>query len=88
MIARLSKELASALHATGGTELEVLDPETQRTYFLVDCDTHRRAMEALHRQQDHEAIAEGLAQMEAGEGLPVDEAFALMRSRLGWPLEP
>ena len=82
MIAHLSKELTTALHATGDSELEVVDPETQRRYVLVDCDTHYRAMEALRRQQDHAAIAEGLAQMEAGAGKPLDQAFHEMRERL------
>ena len=84
MTAKLNKELAAALHAVGDRELEVVDPETQRTYVLVDSETHRRAMEALRRQQDRDAIAEGLAQMEAGEGKPLDQAFADMRSRLGF----
>ncbi|MFN0196554.1 MAG: hypothetical protein ACKVT0_07400 [Planctomycetaceae bacterium] len=83
MIAKLSKELTDALHATGDSELEVVDPVTQRTYILVDSDVHRRAMDALRRQQDQDAIAEGLAQMEAGQGKPLDEAFADMRSGLG-----
>lgn len=85
MTAKLTKELAAALHATGESELEVVDPDTDRTYFLVDSETHRRAMEALRRQQDRDAIAEGLAQMEAGQGKPLDQAFSEMRSRLGLP---
>lgn len=84
MTAKLSKELVSALHAIGDGELEVVDPETQRVYVLVDCETHRRAMEALRRQQDRDAIAEGLAELEAGQGKPLDEAFSDLRSRLGF----
>jgi hypothetical protein len=82
MTAKLTKELAAALHATGDNELEIVDPDTQRTYILVDSDTHRRAMEALRRQQDRDAIAQGIAEMEAGEGMPVDEARKLTRERL------
>ncbi len=85
MTAKLNKELAAALHATGDNELEVVDPETQRTYFLVDSETHRQAMGALRRQQDRDSIAEGLMQMEAGQGKPLDQAFSDMRSRLGFP---
>lgn len=66
MIAKLTKELADALNATGDCEVEFVDPETQRTYFLVDGETHRLAMEALRRQRDRDAIAEGLVQMEGG----------------------
>lgn len=82
MTAKLNKELTDALHATGGSELEVVDPETQRTYFLVDGETHRRAMEALRRQQDRDAITQGLAEMESGKGISVDEARRLTRERL------
>lgn len=82
MIAKLTKELAAALHANGDNELEVVDPDTERTYFLVDGDTHLRAMEALRRQQDRDAIAQGIAEMDAGQGIPVDEARRLTRERL------
>ena len=82
MTAKLTKELVAALHATGESELEVVDPDTQRTYFLVDGETHRRAMEALHRQQDRDAINQGIAEMEAGKGIPLEEARKLTRNRL------
>ena len=85
MSAKLSKDLADALHAAGHGELEVVDPSTNRTYTIVDSEIHRRAMEALRCQQDRDAIRQGLAEMEAGLGRPVDEAFAEMRSRLGFP---
>ena len=85
MTAKLTKELAAALNATGENELEVVDPDTQRTYFLVDGETHRQAMEALRRQQDRDAIGEGLVQMQTGKGKPLDQAFSDMRSRLGLP---
>jgi hypothetical protein len=85
MIAKLTKELAAALNATGECEVEFVDPDTQRTYFLVDGETHRLAMEALRRQRDRDAIAEGLIQMEEGQGKPLDQAFSDMRSRLGFP---
>lgn len=82
MIAKLTKELADALNATGESKLEVIDPETSRLYFIVDSETHRQAMEALRRQQDRDAIAQGIAEMEAGEGIPVAEARKLTRDRL------
>jgi hypothetical protein len=85
MVAKLTKELAAALDATGECELEVVDPQTHRTYFLVDGETHRRAMEALRRQRDHEAIAQGLAQLEEGQGRPLDQALNDLRSRLTLP---
>lgn len=48
-------------------------------------DAHVRATDALRRQQDRDAISEGLAQMEAEQGMPLDLAFASIRSRLGFP---
>ncbi len=85
MTEKLTKELAAALQSTGSRELEVVDPETSRRYIIVDSETHRRAMEALRRQEDRDAISEGLAQMEDGQGRPLDQAMADMRSRLGFP---
>jgi hypothetical protein len=82
MIAKLSKEQADALNATGEGELEVVDPSTQRTYFVVDADIHRRAMDALRRQQDRDAIAQGIVEMEAGVGMPLNEAFDDIRATL------
>lgn len=81
--ARLTKELAAALHATGDRELEVVDPETSRVYFIVDGEMHRQAMDALRRQRDRAAIAAGLSEMEAGLGTPLDEAFDNVRADLG-----
>jgi hypothetical protein len=82
MITKLNQELVDALLAAGESELEVVDPNSQRTYFVVDAETHRQAKEALLRQRDREAIAQGIAEMEAGEGIPVDEARKLTRERL------
>lgn len=59
------------------------DTETHRVYFLVDSEIHQRALQTLKRQQDREAIAEGLADMEAGRVVPLDQAFEEIRNRLG-----
>ena len=83
MTVQLSKELAAALHACGELQLEVVDPVTSRVYFIVESETHRQAMAALRARQDREAIAQGLAEMEAGQGVPVEEAFDSIRTRLG-----
>lgn len=82
MTAKLPKELVAALNAAGTGELEFVDPETSRVYLLVDSEIHRCAMEALRRQQDHLAIAQGIAEMEAGEGISIVEARRLTRERL------
>ncbi len=82
MTAKLTKELAAALHATGERELEVVDPDTSRVYFIVESETHRQAMDALRRQQDRNAIAQGIAEMEAELGIPLADARKLTRDRL------
>lgn len=73
MIAPLNQELVATLHSVGDGELEVVDPDS-----ITD------AMEALHLRETRDAIAEGLAQMEAGNGQPLDVAFKGMRSQLGF----
>lgn len=83
MTAKLTKELAAALHATGDRELEVVDPDTSRVYFIVDSEMHRQAMDALRRQQDRAAIAHGISEMESGLGTPLNEAFDDIRANLG-----
>ena len=87
MTAKLTKQLVTALHSVGSDGLEVIDPETNRVYVIVDEETHRRAMIALRAQQDHDAIAEGIAQIEAGQGKPAEQAFEDLRARLGFPQE-
>ena len=82
MTPRLSKDLADALNASGNGELEVVNPNDNRVYFVVDGETHREAMDALRRQRDRDAIAEGIAQMEAGDGISLREARKLTRARL------
>ena len=82
MSATLTKEQTAALLATEDGELEVVDPETQRRYFVVDAEIHRQAMEALRRQQDRDAIAQGIREMEAGLGIPLEEARRLTREML------
>lgn len=79
---KLPQELADALHANGDGPLKVVDPGNNRTYFVVDGETHRQAMEALRRQQDREAIAEGIAQMNAGDVVSLEEARRQTRQEL------
>ena len=84
---QLTKELTSALHDAGNNPLEVVDPETNRVYLIVDKELHRRAMAALQQQASRQAIAEGLAQMESGQGRPAEEVFESLRVRMGFPAE-
>ena len=46
---------------------------------------HQQTMEAVRRQNDHAAVAEGIAQMEARERKPLDDAFEDIRVRLQLP---
>ncbi len=85
MTAKLSKELSDALNASGTSLIEAVDPASGRVYFIVDGDTHRQAMEALRQRQERDAIAQGIADMEAGRGKPVAEADAYLREKLGFP---
>ncbi|WP_166822024.1 hypothetical protein [Thalassoroseus pseudoceratinae] len=82
MTPKLSKELADALRDSQTGELEVVNPENNRIYVVVDGDTHRQAMDALRRQQDRDAIAQGITEMEAGEGVPLGQAFNEIRAEL------
>lgn len=82
MTVKLTKELGRCLNAAGKVKHEDVNPDTRRTSFVVDSDTHRRAMDALRSQEDRHAIAQGIAEMEAGEGIPVEEARRLTRQRL------
>jgi len=85
MIRNITRELAEALHASEGNEIEVIDPETQQRYVLIGSEIYHQAKDALRREQDRHAIATGLAQMEAGQGKPLDAVFSELRSRLGFP---
>ena len=82
MTPKLTQDLIDALKAAGNGALEVINPHDNRIYFVVEGDTHRQAMEALRRQRDRDAIANGIAQMEAGEGIPLEQARQLTRERL------
>jgi len=82
MIANLSEELVAALRASGAGELEVIDPATARVYLIVDGALHREALDALRREQDRDAIAQGLAELEGGLGISTEEARRQTKQRL------
>ncbi len=65
--------------------IEVHDYETQKVYFLADAALHQQAMEALHKQQEYNAIQRGIDDLEAGRVTPLDEADQQMRDELGFP---
>lgn len=89
MTARLNKELSDALRAAGDSELEVVDPSTNRVYFLVDGETHQRARQALRQQEaDWAAIQDGIAQADAGDTMPLDESDRRIREQFGFAPRP
>jgi predicted transcriptional regulator len=62
--------------------IEVEDPKTRKVYVLADAELHRRAIEALTRQNDREAIRAGIADMEAGRVVSIEEVDSRIRERL------
>jgi hypothetical protein len=83
IMATLSNELRQALRDSANDRVEIVDPTTSRVYVLVDGETHQRAMDALHREEDLAAIADGLSQANAGAGSPVEEVLKRVRQQAG-----
>jgi hypothetical protein len=81
----LSPDLAKALHAAGDEPLPVIDPSSQNVYFVVDEQTHRKAMAALRQREDLEAIQAGIDDMKAGRSAPLAESFDRIEKQLKWP---
>ena len=73
MTPELTQEMRDALNANSG-EVRVVDPNTQQVYVLVDDETHGRAMQALRRQQDLDAIQAGIDDMEAGRSMTIEQS--------------
>ena len=84
MSPKLSSEQREALRREGSPIL-VEDDETKQVYVLVETPAYERAIEALEFQQAHEAIREGIADMEAGRVAPLGEVCARIRTKLQLP---
>ena len=78
MTTKLPDELRQPLQQNP-KEVRLVDDQTHAIYFVIDEETHRRAMRALKEQEDNDAIAEDLQQMETGEGRPPHEVDAAMQ---------
>ena len=65
--------------------IEVEDSQTRKLYFLTDAELHHRAMQALKRQEDRDAIQAGIDDMEAGRVEPFEEVDRRIREKLGLP---
>jgi predicted transcriptional regulator len=83
MNVRLTQELRAAIKQQPGTPVRVEDEETREVYFILDDETHKRAMEALRQQEDLAAIQAGFDDMESGRVVPFEEVDARIRNKLG-----
>lgn len=78
MTPKLTAEQREALdHSVGPVRVE--DDQRQRVYFLVDEETFAN----LQQREDHMAIQEGIADMEAARLVTLEELDARIRARLG-----
>ena len=84
MTTKLPDEIRQAIQQNPN-RVRLEDDETHAVYFVVDEETHRRAMRALKEQEDNAAIVEGLQQMKNGEGRPLHEVDAAMQEDFGLP---
>ena len=77
----LTPEQSAALQASEG-DLRIVDPATQRVYVLIDDETHGRAMEALRKREDLQAIQAGIDDVEAGRIQSAEDARQQGRDEL------
>lgn len=80
MTPKLTNEQREALK-TSGTPVPVEDDETHEVYFLVDKVT----LDTLRQDADREAIRQGIADMEAGRVVTLDELDARIQARIRRP---
>ncbi|HEV2969691.1 MAG TPA: hypothetical protein VGY55_06855 [Pirellulales bacterium] len=80
MTPKLTPEQCEALDRSEGP-LPVEDERTHRVYYVVDETT----LTSLRQQEDLAAIREGIADMEAGRVVTLEELDARIRTRLGLP---
>lgn len=74
MTPKLSDELSAAIDASEAGVLQVVHPGTNRLYVVVDAETHQKAMDALQKRDDLEAIQAGIKDMEAGRVQSAEDA--------------
>lgn len=83
MATKLTTEQSDALHQSGES-LPLVDPKTEKVYVLVDQSIHQQAMAALEHQReaDMTAIRQGIADMEAGRVMTLEESQARTEAAL------
>lgn len=78
MMPKLTAEQRAALSGHLGP-LPIEDEQTQRVFFLLDQVT----FDNLQREADRAAIRDGIADMEAGRLLTLEQLDARIRAKLG-----
>ena len=84
MTTKLPDELRQPLKQNP-KEVRLEDDQTHAIYFVIDEETHRRAMRALREQEDWNSVQRGLADRQQGNELPIAQADAAIRKELGFP---
>jgi hypothetical protein len=79
---KLSEEVAKALMAAKGEAVVVDVPGIDDDFVIVQRSMFVAAMAALEHQKNVELIREGIADMEAGRTVPLDEAMDRIRNAL------
>ena len=79
---KLTEEVAQALMKCHGEPLSVQVPGSDQLFVIVEQSTFDAAMAALELQRSVELIREGIADVEAGKVLPLDEAMEQIRREL------
>ena len=78
MTSYLTPEQASALQAGGNAPMQIVDPTTRRVYYVIDSGM----LAELERRSDLDAIREGVADMQAGRSVSIDQARTTDRGLL------
>jgi hypothetical protein len=79
---KLSEEVAEALKAANGEAGVVDAPGIDHDFVIVQRSTFTAAMAALEQQRNVELIREGIADVEAGRTVPLDEGMDRIRNAL------
>jgi predicted transcriptional regulator len=77
MITYLTPDQASALQAGGNAPMQIVDPTTRRVYYVIDSGL----LAELERRSDLDAIREGVADMQVGRSVLVDQARTMDRAK-------
>lgn len=81
---KLTDEQIQALEHCEGEPLSLEVPGSNRRFVLVEQSSYDEAMAALVLQRNVEMIREGMADVEAGRVLPLDDAMEQIRRELGF----